>query len=128
MHGGGRDIRVSGWVKAKRKSKNVTFLHVACGNLTSPVQCVLVHSQVAVPHDLSVGNAVTLHGDVVESQGGGQSHELNVKSISLDCESSMTVSLLILNSHYTTTASNIHDYYLVVGLSIVKCGQEVALS
>ncbi|KAI3647231.1 hypothetical protein MP228_007452 [Amoeboaphelidium protococcarum] len=90
MQGGGRGIRVSGWVKAKRKSKNVTFLHVACGNLTSPVQCVLVHSQVAVPHDLSVGNAVTLHGDVVESQGGGQSHELIVKSISLDCQSSMT--------------------------------------
>lgn len=78
----GNPVRVTGWVKTSRFSKNVSFVHVFDGSDHRTVQIVLDDAQAeAHKADLGVGTAVEIHGTWVESPGGKQAIEVKATEI-----------------------------------------------
>nr|WP_245907033.1 asparagine--tRNA ligase [Reichenbachiella versicolor] len=79
------DTLVKGWVRTKRGNKNVTFIALNDGSTIKNLQLV------ADPNDISedllkkvaTGACLSAQGELVESQGSGQSVELLVKSLEI---------------------------------------------
>jgi asparaginyl-tRNA synthetase len=76
---------VSGWIRHKRRGKNVGFVELVNGS--HALQCVLNPVQI---DPLTVGSAVTFQGEMVESEGHQQSHELRVDNVKVDGECDQT--------------------------------------
>lgn len=81
----GSQVTVSGWLRSKRDSKaGISFLAVHDGSAFDALQAVvpseLENYQSEVLH-LSTGCAVTVHGELVASQGKGQSVEIQASSV-----------------------------------------------
>jgi asparaginyl-tRNA synthetase len=81
----GSQVTVSGWLRSKRDSKaGISFLAVHDGSAFDALQAVVpselenYHSEVL---HLSTGCAVTVHGELVASQGKGQSVEIQASSV-----------------------------------------------
>jgi asparaginyl-tRNA synthetase len=81
----GQSVTVEGWVRTRRDSKaGLSFLHVSDGSGIDPVQVVApatlpnYESEVA---KLSAGCAVRVRGELVASQGKGQSVEVQASSV-----------------------------------------------
>ncbi|MAC33190.1 MAG: asparagine--tRNA ligase [Haliea sp.] len=81
----GSQVTVSGWLRSKRDSKaGISFLAVHDGSAFDALQAVvpsaLENYQSEVLH-LSTGCAVTVHGELVASQGKGQSVEIQASAV-----------------------------------------------
>jgi len=81
----GSEIRVEGWVRTRRDSKQgISFVNVHDGSCFDPIQVVapneLSNYQEEVLH-LTAGCAIAATGDLVASQGKGQSFEIQAKEI-----------------------------------------------
>ncbi len=81
----GSAVTVQGWVRTRRDSKaGLSFVHVSDGSAFDPVQVVApadlpnYASEVA---KLSAGCSVVAEGEVVASQGGGQSVEIRATRV-----------------------------------------------
>ena len=73
----GTAVRVNGWVKTSRFSKNVSFVHLFDGSTPQTVQVVLpAETDPGLKSQLGTGTAVEVHGEWVESQGGKQAWEI----------------------------------------------------
>ena len=73
----GTAVRVNGWVKTSRFSKNVSFVHLFDGSTPQTVQVVLpAETDPGLKSQLGTGTAVEVHGEWVESQGGKQTWEI----------------------------------------------------
>ena len=81
----GTQVTVKGWVRSKRDSKaGISFIAIHDGSCFDAIQAV-------VPNDLdnyedevlkiSTGAAVVIEGELVESQGKGQSGEIHAQSV-----------------------------------------------
>ncbi len=81
----GETVTVKGWVRTKRESKNVVFIAINDGSTIKNIQGVIDpnNTDSSIIARLTTGACVDLKGNVVESQGKGQSVELEVKSISI---------------------------------------------
>jgi len=81
----GATVRVSGWVRTRRDSKGgVSFIALHDGSCFAPLQLVAestLPNYAAEVTRLTAGCAVTCVGEVVASQGKGQSVELKPASI-----------------------------------------------
>lgn len=78
----GNPVRVTGWVKTSRFSKNVSFVHVYDGSDSRTVQIVLDDTLAEqFKADLGVGAAVEIHGHWVQSPGGKQSIEVKADQV-----------------------------------------------
>ena len=73
-------VEVKGWVKSFRANR---FIALNDGSTLKPLQCVLDFETMdaALLKRLSVGAAVHVKGDLVESQGKGQTLEIQVSEI-----------------------------------------------
>ncbi len=82
----GRRVRVEGWLRTARHSKNLSFLEVSDGSCFAGIQVVadpeLANYAETVAH-LSTGCAVRASGELVESPGKGQRFELHADSVEL---------------------------------------------
>ena len=83
--GSGRRLRVAGWVRTARDSKNVAFMEINDGSCFQSLQAVLARD--ALPNfdeasKLASGSSVSVEGEIVESQGGKQPYELRADSVS----------------------------------------------
>jgi len=81
----GSQIRVEGWVRTRRDSKQgISFINVHDGSSFDPIQVVvpaeLPNYQEEVLH-LTTGCAVVATGELVASQGKGQSYEIQASQI-----------------------------------------------
>jgi asparaginyl-tRNA synthetase len=81
----GERITVEGWVRTRRDSKaGLSFLHVLDGSCIDPIQ-VVAPSELANYESevlkLTAGCAVRVHGQVVPSEGKGQSVEIQAERI-----------------------------------------------
>jgi asparaginyl-tRNA synthetase len=81
----GERVTVEGWVRTRRDSKaGLSFVHVSDGSSPSPLQIVaprdLPNYESEVSH-LSAGCAVRVVGELVESQGKGQTVEVQAESV-----------------------------------------------
>jgi len=79
----GTEVNVKGWVRTKRGNKQINFIALNDGSTIENLQIV-----VDVPSfnedllkKITTGAAVSINGEIIESQGQGQSVELTAKHI-----------------------------------------------
>lgn len=79
----GSELTIKGWVRTKRDSKNVIFININDGSTIQNIQVVADPSQFdeELLDKITTGAGVAITGTLVESQGSGQSLELNAKDI-----------------------------------------------
>ncbi len=79
------EILISGWVRTKRQSKNVSFLSVNDGSSINNLQVVIdMHSfDISFVDDISSGCSVSIFGKLEKSEGKNQSFELNASKINI---------------------------------------------
>ncbi len=81
----GTTARIQGWVRTRRDSKaGISFVHVSDGSRFDPMQVVAPASLSNYQSDvlrLTAGCAVVCEGTLVQSQGKGQSLEMQASSI-----------------------------------------------
>jgi len=85
MEADGQKIKIQGWVKTKRDSKNVTFLEVTDGSGFRGIQ-VIVDSQqkdFTQIEEAVTGASVEISGSLVPSPGKNQSVELQAETLTV---------------------------------------------
>ena len=83
----GEQVTVRGWIRSKRDSKaGISFLAIHDGSCFDPIQAV-VPSELSNYEDevlhITTGCAVEVTGELVESQGKGQSLEIQANAVSV---------------------------------------------
>ncbi|MGN0220535.1 MAG: asparagine--tRNA ligase [Prevotella sp.] len=81
----GTIVNVRGWVRTHRSSKAVDFIAVNDGSTIRNVQVVADPSKFdeALLKQITTGSCISVNGELVESQGAGQSVELQCREIQL---------------------------------------------
>jgi asparaginyl-tRNA synthetase len=81
----GSEVLVKGWVRTKRGNKNIVFIALNDGSTINNIQIVADAAAFdeALLKDISTGACIAVNGKLVESQGQGQSVEINASSIEL---------------------------------------------
>lgn len=76
-------VNIKGWVRTKRGSKNVSFIAMNDGSTLNNIQVVADNPNFdeEVMRNITTGAALSIIGDLVESQGSGQKFELVAKEI-----------------------------------------------
>ena len=81
----GSDVIVKGWVRTKRGNKNILFIALNDGSTINNIQVVVDAASFDenLLKDITTGACISVTGKLVESQGQGQSTEINAASIEL---------------------------------------------
>jgi len=81
----GKDINVKGWVRSHRSSKAVDFIALNDGSTINNIQIVVDPSIMDEEQlkSITTGACIGVDGIVVESQGAGQTVEIQCKSIEI---------------------------------------------
>ena len=81
----GGQVLVQGWVKTRRSSKAVTFLHVNDGSTLRDLQVVVDETlpDYHLVDSLSTGCSVSLEGTLVDSPGKGQKFEIHASKLDI---------------------------------------------
>lgn len=81
----GNEINVKGWVRTKRESKNVAFIALNDGSCLSNCQIVVDFKNFGNEFisKITTGASLSVTGELVQSQGSGQSVELNAREIEI---------------------------------------------
>ncbi|HEX4888726.1 MAG TPA: OB-fold nucleic acid binding domain-containing protein, partial [Luteibaculaceae bacterium] len=79
----GQSIEVYGWVRTRRASKNVSFIALNDGSTIHNLQVVADAQQFSddALKGVNTGACLRVQGDLIPSQGGGQSVELQATAI-----------------------------------------------
>jgi asparaginyl-tRNA synthetase len=85
LHPIGKEITLMGWVRTKRSNKNVSFIAINDGSIITNYQVVADPAVISeeILKKCSTGACLKITGTVVESQGAGQSSELNAQIIEI---------------------------------------------
>ena len=86
----GKEIKLTGWIRTSRLSKTFGFIELNDGSFFKNIQVVFDDS---LPNfekvgKLSIGSAIQIEGEVVESLGKGQTFEIQAKGVEITGESS----------------------------------------
>lgn len=81
----GREVLVKGWVRTRRGNKNVSFIALNDGSTINNIQIVLVMDSFdeELLKLVTTGSSIAVSGELVASQGQGQSVEIQAKEITL---------------------------------------------
>ncbi len=81
----GSDVLVKGWVRTKRGNKSIVFIALNDGSTINNIQVVANASSFDenLLKNISTGACIAVTGKLVESQGQGQSVEINAATIEL---------------------------------------------
>lgn len=81
----GSDVNIKGWVRTKRGSKGLSFVAINDGSCIHNMQVVVDHSlfNAEMLKDITTGAAVSIIGKLTESQGRGQSVEIQASAIEI---------------------------------------------
>lgn len=87
----GKALKVEGWVRTKRGSKNVTFIALNDGSIIHHLQIVLDNEKFdeALLKSMTTGSCIAVAGVLSKSEGQGQSVELIAEDITVygSCDS-----------------------------------------
>ena len=85
----GREVLAKGWVRTKRGNKNVAFIALNDGSTINNIQIVVdkTPENEAVLAKVTTGACIAVRGMLVESEGGGQSTEIQASEIEIYGES-----------------------------------------
>ena len=78
-----KEITINGWVRTKRGSKNVSFIHLNDGSTIENLQVVADSEKIeeSILRDITTGAAICVSGLLQKSEGKNQSVELLAESI-----------------------------------------------
>lgn len=81
----GTEITLMGWVRTKRSNKNISFIALNDGSIITNYQVVADPNLISeeILKRCTTGACLKITGKVVESQGAGQSSELNAQIIEI---------------------------------------------
>ena len=81
----GAEVNVKGWVRTRRSSKSVNFIALNDGSTIKNVQIVADTDRfdAEILKLVTTGACLSVDGVLVESQGAGQSVEIQAKSIEI---------------------------------------------
>lgn len=81
----GCEVTVKGWVRTKRGNKNVSFIALNDGSCIKNLQIVCSGEAIeeALLKDITTGACLCVKGKLVESQGSGQSVEVQASAIEI---------------------------------------------
>ncbi len=81
----GTTVNVKGWVRTHRSSKAVDFIALNDGSTIKNVQIVVAPDQIDenLLKQITTGTCISAVGKLVESQGAGQSSEIQCESIEI---------------------------------------------
>ena len=81
----GTTVNVKGWVRTHRSSKAVDFIALNDGSTIKNVQIVVAPDQIDenLLKQITTGSCISAVGKLVESQGAGQSSEIQCESIEI---------------------------------------------
>lgn len=81
----GKDINVKGWVRSHRSSKAVDFIALNDGSTIKNIQVVVDPSKMDAEElkSITTGACISVVGTLVESQGKGQTSEIQCKEIEI---------------------------------------------
>ena len=81
----GTTVNVKGWVRTHRSSKAVDFIAINDGSTIKNVQVVVDHAKfdAEMLKMITTGACITVNGTLVESQGQGQSSEIQAAEIDI---------------------------------------------
>ena len=81
----GKDINVKGWVRSHRSSKAVDFIALNDGSTIKNIQIVVDPSTIDAEElkNITTGACISVVGTLVESQGAGQTSEVQCKEIEI---------------------------------------------
>lgn len=79
----GREVNVKGWVRTKRDGKTISFIAINDGSVIHNIQAVVdvAGFDAELLKTISTGACVSITGTLVQSQGKGQSSEIQAKKI-----------------------------------------------
>lgn len=84
-HQSGEQVTVKGWIRTRRDSKaGISFLAVYDGSCFNPIQAVVPNSLNNYKNEilrLTAGCSVSISGTLTESQGKGQSYEIQAEKV-----------------------------------------------
>ncbi|CAG8998301.1 MAG: Asparagine--tRNA ligase [Candidatus Celerinatantimonas neptuna] len=84
-HLSGKQVTVKGWIRTRRDSKaGISFLAVHDGSCFNPIQAVVPNSLNNYKNEilrLTAGCSVSISGTLTESQGKGQSYEIQADKV-----------------------------------------------
>jgi asparaginyl-tRNA synthetase len=83
----GQQVTVKGWIRTRRDSKaGISFLAVHDGSCFDPIQAVVPNSLNNYDNEvlhLTAGCSVSITGELIESQGKGQSFEIQATNVEI---------------------------------------------
>ena len=81
-----KEVTISGWIRNHRKQKEFGFIDFNDGTYFKNLQIVYDNSLKSFEEiqKLHIGSAITVTGKIIESQGSGQSIEMQLKSFTLE--------------------------------------------
>ncbi len=79
----GSDVNVKGWVRTKRGNKFLNFIALNDGSTINSLQIVVDMEKISedILKDVTTGASISASGKIAESQGAGQSIEIQAESI-----------------------------------------------
>jgi len=82
----GEEINVKGWVRTRRGNKNVAFIALNDGSIIHNIQVVVdvkAFGNDELLRQITTGSCISVNGKLVESQGKGQTVEIQATEITL---------------------------------------------
>jgi asparaginyl-tRNA synthetase len=81
----GNKVNVKGWVRTKRGNNTVAFIALNDGSIVHNIQIVvdIAHFDPEILKGITTGSCVSITGNLVESQGQGQSVEIQATEIEI---------------------------------------------
>ncbi len=97
----GSDVLVKGWVRTKRGNKNIVFIALNDGSTINNIQIVAEAASFDenILKDITTGACIAVTGKLVESQGQGQSVEINAATIEIYGKSDAETYILQKKGH-----------------------------
>jgi len=85
IEGKSQEVKIKGWVRTRRGSKNVSFIALNDGSTINNIQVIAEGDNFSeeVIRQITTGSCIAVEGNLVESKGSGQAVEILANKIEI---------------------------------------------